>query len=122
MGRQARDGGLGPGPDCAAGRLRRPWTLMPSTSTRNPKRLTRADRDRAREAAASANATMDLRPAATTTLVVVGVVAFAFVAGVLVPGGGSFGGPLQPDRLEGGSTMSVIDKTKGKSVTLGVPV
>src|SRR5262245_56289660 len=95
---------------------------MPSTSTRNPKRLTRADRDRAREAAASKNATMDLRPAAMTTLVILGVVAFAFFASVLVPGGGTFGGPLQPDRLDSGSTMSVIDKTKGKPVTLGVPV
>lgn len=95
---------------------------MPSTTTRTTKRLTRADRDRAREAAASKNATMDLRPAAMTTAVVVGVVAFAFVAGLLVPGGGSSGGPLQPDRLESGSTMSAIDKTKGKPVTLGVPV
>jgi len=95
---------------------------MASTTTRNPKRLTRADRDRAREAAASKNATMDLRPAAMTTLVIVGVVAFAFVAGLFVPGGGTFGGPLQPDRLESGSTMSAIDKTKGKPVTLGVPV
>ena len=95
---------------------------MPSTTTRTTKRLTRADRDRAREAAASKNATMDLRPAAMTTAAVVGVVAFAFVAGLLVPGGGSFGGPLQPDRLESGSTMSAIDKTKGKPVTLGVPV
>ena len=95
---------------------------MASITTRNPKRLTRADRDRAREVAASKNATMDLRPAAMTTLVIVGVLAFAFVAGMLVPGGGTFGGPLQSDRLESGSTMSTFDKTKGKAVTFGVPV
>jgi len=95
---------------------------MASTSTRNPKRLTRADRDHAREAAPSKNATMDLRPAAITAAVVVGVIAFAFMAGLLVPGGGTFGGPLQPDRLDSGSTMSAIDKTKGKPVTFGVPV
>ena len=95
---------------------------MASTTTRNAKRLTRADRDRAREAAASKNATMDLRPAAMTTLVIVGVIAFTFVAGSVVPGGGAFGGPLQPDRLESGSTMSTFEKTKGKPVTFGVPV
>ncbi len=95
---------------------------MATTASRTTKRLTRADRERAREAAASANATMDLRPIATVMLVVVVVVALAFVASVLVPSGGSFGGPLQPDRLEGGSTMSVLEKTKGRAVTFGLPV
>ena len=95
---------------------------MATTASRTTKRLTRADRERAREAAASANATMDLRPIGTAVLVVVGVVALAFLAGLLVPGGGSFGGPLQSDRLEGGSTMSVVEKTKGRPVTFGLPV
>jgi len=95
---------------------------MATTASRNAKRLTRADRERAREAAASANATMDLRPVGTAALVIVGVLALAFVAGMLVPGGGTFGGPLQSDRLEGGSTMSVVEKTKGRPVTFGLPV
>lgn len=95
---------------------------MVTTASRSTKRLTRADRERAREAAASANATMDLRPVATVTLVVVAVVALAFVAGLLVPGGDTFGGPLQPDRLAGASTMSVVEKTKRRPVTFGIPV
>ena len=95
---------------------------MATATTRNAKRLTRADRERAREAAASANATMDLRPVGTAMLVVVAVVALVFLAAMLVPNGRTFGGPLQSDRLEGGSTMSVVDKTKGRPVTFGVPV
>ena len=95
---------------------------MASTATRTTKRLTRADRERAREAAASANATMDLRPVGTAMLVVVVVLAVVFFAAMLVPNGQSFGGPLQSERLEGGSTMSVLEKTKGRPVTLGIPV
>jgi hypothetical protein len=95
---------------------------MATTTTKTPKRLTRADRESARKAAASANASMDLARAgrAVLALVVVCVVVLAVL--LFVPRGQPFGGPLQGSRLEGAATLDVVAKTKGRGVSFGLPV
>ncbi len=95
---------------------------MATTTTRKPKKLTRMDRESARKAAASANASMDLVRVGRTVLTVVVISAVALALVLFVPRGKPLGGPLQADRLEGAATLSVVAKTKGKPVTFGLAV
>lgn len=73
-------------------------------------------------AAASANAEVDLRPLGRAAAVVACVVATIVLIALLVPSGGAFGGPLQANRLEQGSSLTVVRSTKGKRVTFQIPV
>ena len=90
---------------------------MPATTT---KRVTRLDREAAREAASASMASVDLRPVGRGALVVFVVLVFVLLAGLLTPGGQVFGGPLQPDRLEGTASMTSVRKTKGDDVTFSL--
>lgn len=95
---------------------------MATTTARNPKKLTRLDRESARKAAASANASMDLVRVGKTLLAVVLTLGVVLAVLLFVPRGEPLGGPLQASRLEGAATMSVVAKTKGKPVTFGLAV
>jgi hypothetical protein len=95
---------------------------MATTTAKTPKKLTRADRESARQAAASANASVDLARAGRIALVVSAALVVVLAAMLFVPRGGSLGGPLQASRLEGAATLTVIPKTKGHPVTFGLPV
>ena len=95
---------------------------MATTTARKPKKLTRADRENARRAAASANASLDLVRVGKISLVVVVVAVLVLALMVLVPRGRSLGGPLQGSRLESAATLTVMPKTKGRPVTFGLPV
>ncbi len=90
---------------------------MPATTT---KRVTRLDREAARQAASDSMASVDLRPVGRGALVVFVVLAFLLLVSVLTPGGRVFGGPLQPDRLEGTASMTTVRKTKGDDVTFSL--
>lgn len=90
---------------------------MPVTTT---KRVTRLDREAAREAASASMASVDLRPVGRGALVTFTVVVFVLLVGLLAPGGRVFGGPLQPDRLEGTASMTSVRKTKGDDVTFSL--
>jgi hypothetical protein len=95
---------------------------MATTTARKPKKLTRADRENARKAAASANASLDLVRAGKITLIVVVVAILVLAVMVFVPRGSSLGGPLQATRLESAATLTVVPKTKGHPITFGLPV
>ena len=96
---------------------------MATTTAKNPrKKLTRLDRESARKAAASANASMDLARAGRTVLTVTLISAVVLGVVLFVPSGKPLGGPLQAGRLEGAATLSVVAKTKGKPVTFGLAV
>lgn len=95
---------------------------MATTTTRKPKKLTRADRENARQAAASANASLDLARVGRIALVLVVVLIGVMAVMLFVPRGESLGGPLQASRIEGASTLTVVPKTKGRPVTFGLPV
>jgi hypothetical protein len=95
---------------------------MATTTTRKPKKLTRADRENARKAAASANASLDLARAGKIALIVVVVAVLVLAVMLVVPSGSSLGGPLQASRLEGASTLTAVPKTKGHPVTFGLSV
>jgi hypothetical protein len=84
------------------------------------KRVTRLDREAARDAANASMASLDLRPVGRAALVGFVVLAFVLMASLLVPGGDTFGGPLQLDRLEGTASMTSVRKTKGDAVTFGL--
>ena len=95
---------------------------MATTTARKPKKLTRADRENARKAAASANASLDLARAGKIALIVVVVAVLVLAVMLVVPRGSSLGGPLQASRLEGAATLTAIPKTKSHPVTFGLPV
>lgn len=95
---------------------------MATTTTRNTKKLTRLDRESARKAAASANASMDLVGVGRRVLVVVVISIVVLAVWLFVPRDRPLGGPLQASRLEGAATLSVVAKTKGKPVTFGLAV
>ncbi len=90
---------------------------MPATTT---KRVTRLDREAAREAASASMASVDLRPVGLGALVVFVVLVFVLIVGLLTPDGHAFGGPLQSDRLEGTASMTSVRKTKGDDVTFSL--
>ena len=58
---------------------------MATTTARKPKKLTRADRENARKAAASANASLDLARAGKIASVVVAVAVLVLAAFVAAP-------------------------------------
>ena len=96
---------------------------MASTPARNPrKKLTRLDRESARKAAASANASMDLVRAGRMVLTIVPGLGRGAGVVLFVPSVKPLGGPLQAGRVEGAATLSVVTKTKGKPVTFGLAV
>jgi hypothetical protein len=95
---------------------------MATTTARKPKKLTRADRENARKAAASANASLDLVRAGKIALIGVVVAVLALAVILVVPRGSSLGGPLQASRLEGAATLTAVPKTKGHPVTFGLSV
>ena len=65
---------------------------MATTTARKPKKLTRADRENARKAAASANAPLDLARAGKIALVVVVVAVLVLAVTLVVPRGSSLAG------------------------------
>ena len=95
---------------------------MATTTAKTPKKLTRADRESARKAAASANASMDLARVGRAVLVVVVVSVVVLAVLLFVPRTKPLGGPLQASRLEGAATLGVVTKTKGRAVTFGLAV
>ena len=95
---------------------------MATTTAKTPKKLTRADRESARKAAASANASMDLARVGRAVLVVVVVSVMVLSVLLFVPRAKPLGGPLQASRLEGAATLGVVAKTKERAVTFGLAV
>ena len=79
------------------------------------RRLTRLDREEARDAAGSFN----LGPLTRGAAVVVGVLAVALGLAIVVPNGPRLGGPLQPDQAP---SLVTVRKTGGEVVTIPVPV
>ena len=67
---------------------------MAIRTARKPKKLTHADREIARNAAASANASLALVRAGKIVLIVVVVAVLVLAVMVFVPRGSSLGGPL----------------------------